>query len=306
MTDQRTSRQELPGQPHLITARGRPREIVAPNRNESAAWHVRCDSDSTVVSVDRKPSGKNPLTNETRFSDERDLPHTTDRQPVEGRRVSVKPLITLLSGVSSLLLLAGSTHAQGFWGAPGGGRCNSQPRYVSPCGPAGCSIRSGGGVAQTGCANGVCNQPRNGYSTNYGSRGAACLSCGQYSGGSRACANGTCVPQPRYYSNPPIGNAPWDNGYSGYAAPNRVPQGYVAPQGYMAPQGYGSYRPSYQYDRPDYRYEAAPYRAAPQPARGPRYYGDDEYSASNPRGFETTSIDRSRGSLANGRSPFYP
>ena len=220
--------------------------------------------------------------------------------------MNVKTFTTLLSGVGGLLLLAGSAHAQGFWGAPGIGRCNPQPRYVSPCGPAGCSIRSGGYVAQPGCANGVCNQPRYGDTTNYGPRGDACLSCGQYSGAGRGCANGNCVSQSRYYSNPPIGNAPWDNGDSGYAAPNRVPQGYAAPQGYMAPQGYGSYRPSYQYDQPDYRYEAAPYRAAPQPTRAPRYYGDDEYSASNLRGFETTSVDRSRGAVANGRSPFYP
>ena len=220
--------------------------------------------------------------------------------------MNVKTFTTLLSGVGGLLLLAGSAHAQGFWGAPGIGQCNPQPRYVSPCGPAGCSIRSGGYVAQPGCANGVCNQPRYGDTTNYGPRGDACLSCGQYSGAGRGCANGNCVSQSRYYSNPPIENAPWDNGDSGYAAPNRVPQGYAAPQGYMAPQGYGSYRPSYQYDQPDYRYEAAPYRAAPQPTRAPRYYGDDEYSASNLRGFETTSVDRSRGAVANGRSPFYP
>lgn len=209
--------------------------------------------------------------------------------------MNFKPLITLLSGVGGLLLLAGSAQAQGPWGAPGMGRCNPQPRPVSTCGPAGCSIRSGGCVTPPSCANGVCNQPpRYGYSSNYGSRGVACLSCGQYSGAGRGCANGNCSAQPRYYSNPPMGNAPWDNGYSGYVAPNRVPQGY------------GSYRPSYQHDQPDYRYEAAPYRPAPQPARGPRYYGDDEYSASNPRGFETTSVDRSRGDMAHSRSPFYP
>lgn len=219
--------------------------------------------------------------------------------------MNFKPLITLLSGVGGLLLLAGSAQAQ--WGAPyGGTTCRPQPRPVSACGPVGCSIRSGGCVTQPVCANGVCNQPRYGYSSNYGPRGDACLNCGQYSGAGRGCANGNCVSQPRYYSNPPIGNAPWDNGYSGYAAPVRVPQGYVPPQGYAAPQGYGSYRPSYQYDRPDYRYEAAPYRAAPQPARGPRYYGDDEYSASNSRGFETTSLDRSRSDMAHSRSPFYP
>ena len=208
--------------------------------------------------------------------------------------MNVKPLITLLSGVGGLLLLAGSAHAQGFWGAPGIGRCNPQPRYVSPCGPAGCSTN------RSGCANGVCNQPRYGASTNYGPRGDACLGCGQCSAAGRGCANGSCVSQSRYYSNTPIGNASWDNGYSGYTAPNRVPQGY------FAPQDYGSYRPNYQYDRPDYRYEAVPYRAAPQPTRAPRYYGDDEYSASNLRGFETTSVDRSRGDVANGRSPFYP
>ncbi len=204
--------------------------------------------------------------------------------------MNVKPLITLLSGVGGLLLLAGSAHAQGWWGMP----YQPQPRYVSPCGPAGCSTN------RSGCANGACNQPRYGSSTNYGPRGDACLSCGQCSGAGRGCANGNCVSQSRYYSNTPIGNASWDNGYSGYAAPNRVPQGYVAPQ------DYGSYRPNSQYDRPDYRYEAAPYRAAPQPTRTPRYYGDDEYSASNLRGFETTSVDRSRGDVANGRSPFYP
>ncbi len=220
--------------------------------------------------------------------------------------MNFKPLITLLSGVSSLLLLAGSADAQGFWGAPCAVPYRPQPRTASPCGPAGCSIRSGGCVAQTGCANGVCNQPRNGYSTNYSPRGNACLSCGQYSGAGRGCANGNCATQTRYYSNPAVENAPWDNGYSGYGAPNRVPQGYVTPQGYGAPQGYGSYRPSYQYNQPDYRYEAAPYRPTPQPARGPRYYGDDEYSASHSRGFETTSLDRSRSDLSHSRSPFYP
>ena len=78
MTDRRASRQELPGQPHLITAREQQVEIVAPSRNESGAWHVRCDSDSAVISVDHRPSGENPLTNETRFSDECDPSHTTD------------------------------------------------------------------------------------------------------------------------------------------------------------------------------------------------------------------------------------
>ena len=210
--------------------------------------------------------------------------------------MNFKTFTTLLSGVGGLLLLAGSAHAQGSWDAPGMGRCNPQPRYVSPCGPAGCSTN------RSGCANGVCNQPpRYDYSTNYGPRGDACLSCGQYSRAGRGCANGSCASQPRYYSNPPIKNAPWDDGYSGYAAPNRVPQGYAA-----APRGYGSYRPNSQYDQPDYRHEAAPYRAAPQPTRAPRYYGDDEYSASNLRGFETTSVDRSRGAGTNGRSPFYP
>ena len=184
--------------------------------------------------------------------------------------MNFKSLTTLMTGVGGLLLLlTGSAHAQGWWGAP----YNPQPRYVSPCGPQGCSTRNSGYSNQPSCANGVCNQPRYGYSTNY-------------------------APQTRFYSNAPRGNAPWDYGYSGYSAPNRVPQEYVAPQ------GYGSYRPSYQYDRPYDQYEAVPYRAAPQPTRMPRY--DDEFSANNPRGFETTSVDRSRTDFGNQQSPFYP
>lgn len=188
--------------------------------------------------------------------------------------MNFKSLTTLMTGVGGLLLLlTGSAHAQGWWGAPCNAPYNPQPRYVSPCGPQGCSTRNSGYSNQPSCANGVCNQPRYGYSTNY-------------------------APQTRYYSNAPRGNAPWDYGYSGYSAPNRVPQEYVAPQ------GYGSYRPSYQYDRPYDQYEAVPYRAAPQPTRMPRY--DDEFSANNPRGFETTSVDRSRTDFSNQQSPFYP
>ncbi len=199
--------------------------------------------------------------------------------------MNFKPLTTLMTGVGSLLLLAGSAHAQGWWGAPCATPYQPQPRYASPCGPQGCSTRNSGYSNQLGCANGLCNQPRDGYSTNYAPRG-------------NGCANGTCSPQPRYYSNTPRGNAPGDYGYSGYSAPNRGPQEYVAPQ------GYGSYRPSYQSDRPDYQYEPTPNRAAPQPARMPGY--DDEFSANNQRGFETTSVDWSRTGFDNQRSPFYP
>ena len=205
-----------------------------------------------------------------------------------------KPLFSMLVCLGSTLMLASTAQAQGLFGFPFFTSYNSQPRYVSPCGPNGCPTNVNAGyIPRTSCPGGVCNVSGSGYSSNYTPRGYGTTNgaCGSNGCSTGTCANGSCSPRcPNGQCQPSNGGMrtmPNDYGYQSRTLPMPpVPQ-----------REYLSTRPAYYSDE-------LPTRVAPPAYLDPR--SNPYYGASRGDRYDTATIDRSPSRFDTDRSPFYP